>query len=67
MICLDRLVRDSNAILQIVLSLEFGRTYGDEIRFENGTLEPRGRALALAIFRRTQTWCRPKDVIAAID
>lgn len=65
MICLDRLVRDFNAIFPIVRSLEFGRTYGDEIRFENGTLEPRGRALA--IFRRTQTWCRPKDVIAAID
>lgn len=40
-----------------------GRTYTGVIRLRNGTLELRG--CALNVFCQTQTWRRPKDVVAA--
>ena len=40
-----------------------GRTYTGEIRLRNGLLELRGCALRIAC--QTQTWRRPREVIAA--
>lgn len=42
-----------------------GRTYSGEIRLRNGLLELRGCALKIAC--QTQTWRRPRDVIAAVQ
>lgn len=42
-----------------------GRTYTGVVRLRGGTLELRG--CALNVFCQTQTWRRPRDVIAAVN